>query len=208
MHTPTSSRRRFLANTGGLASAGFLAAHWPAIAAAAEHADHSPGAGTVAPTTFQTLTVTEAADIEALTACIVPTDDKPGAREAKVVYFIDRALGTFYAAQLPAYRTGLVAFQRQFELGHGGRTFASAGAAEQGAFITTIETSPFFQSTRQLTAVGLVASPRYGGNFNKLGWQILGFDDQHVFTPPFGYYDKDYAGFVPYPGTDAAKAGA
>ncbi len=208
MHTPLSSRRRFLANTGSLASAGFIAANWPSIAAAAEHAEHSQAAAPGAPTSFQVLTAAEAADIEALTACIVPTDDKPGAREAKVVYFIDRALGTFYAKQLPAYRAGLVAFQRQFELGHGGRKFAAAGMAEQGAFITTIETSAFFMTTRQMTAVGLVASPRYGGNFNKLGWQILGFDDQHVFTPPFGYYDKDYAGFVPYPGTDAAKAGA
>lgn len=208
MHTPLSSRRRFLANTGSLASAGFIAANWPAIAAAAEQADHSHGAEPAAPTSFQVLTASEAADIEALTACIVPTDDRPGAREARVVHFIDRALATFYAAQLPAYRTGLIAFQRQFELGHGGRTFAAAGMAERGAFITTIETSPFFQTTRQLTAVGLVASPRYGGNFNKLGWQILGFDDQHVFTPPFGYYDRDYAGFVPYPGTDAARAGA
>jgi hypothetical protein len=167
VHTPTSSRRRFLANTGSLASAGFIAANWPAIAAAAEHADHSTGAEAEAPTTFQVLTAAEAADVEALTACIVPTDDKPGARK-----------------------------------------FATTGMAEQGAFITTIETSPFFQTTRQLTAVGLVASPRYGGNFNKVGWQILGFNDQHVFTPPFGYYDRDYAGFVPYPGTDAAKAGA
>ena len=208
MHTPLSSRRRFLANTGSLASAGFIAANWPAIAAAAEHADHSLAAAPEAPTSFQVLTAAEAADIEALTACIVPTDDKPGAREARVVYFIDRALGTFYAPQLPAYRAGLVAFQRQFELGHGGRKFAALGLAEQGAFISTIETSAFFMTTRQLTAVGLVASPRYGGNFNKVGWQILGFDDQHVFTPPFGYYDKDYAGFVPYPGTDAAKAGA
>ncbi len=50
------------------------------------------------------------------------------------------------------------------ELGHGGRSFAKSGMAEQGAFLTTIETSPFFQTTRQLTAVGLVASPRYGEN--------------------------------------------
>jgi hypothetical protein len=23
----------------------------------------------------------------------------------------------------------------------------------------------------------------------------MGFEDQHVFNPPFGYYDRDYAGF-------------
>ena len=26
----------------------------------------------------------------------------------------------------------------------------------------------------------------------------MGFEDQHVFEPPFGYYDRDYQGFVPY----------
>jgi hypothetical protein len=27
---------------------------------------------------------------------------------------------------------------------------------------------------------------------------MIGFDDTHVYAPPFGYYDRDYAGFVPY----------
>jgi hypothetical protein len=31
-----------------------------------------------------------------------------------------------------------------------------------------------------------------------LGWKLMGFEDQHIFTPPFGDYDRDYAGFVPY----------
>ena len=26
---------------------------------------------------------------------------------------------------------------------------------------------------------------------------MMGFADQHAFTPPFGYYDREYAGFVP-----------
>jgi hypothetical protein len=27
---------------------------------------------------------------------------------------------------------------------------------------------------------------------------MMGFVDQHAFTPPFGYYDAEYKGFVPY----------
>jgi hypothetical protein len=27
---------------------------------------------------------------------------------------------------------------------------------------------------------------------------VIGFKDEHVFTPPFGYYDREYEGFVPY----------
>jgi hypothetical protein len=26
----------------------------------------------------------------------------------------------------------------------------------------------------------------------------MGFVDQHAFTPPFGHYDRQYTGFVPY----------
>ena len=28
---------------------------------------------------------------------------------------------------------------------------------------------------------------------------MMGFADQHAFAPPFGYYDAEYHGFVPYP---------
>jgi hypothetical protein len=45
----------------------------------------------------------------------------------------------------------------------------------------------------------MFCSPRYRGNYRETGWKLIGFEDQHVFTPPFGYYDRDYAGFVPYP---------
>jgi gluconate 2-dehydrogenase gamma chain len=34
--------------------------------------------------------------------------------------------------------------------------------------------------------------PRYGGNKNKLGYELIGFDDQHAWAPPFGFYDADY----------------
>ena len=29
-----------------------------------------------------------------------------------------------------------------------------------------------------------------------VGWKLIGFEDRHVFQPPFGYYDRDYPGFV------------
>ena len=27
-------------------------------------------------------------------------------------------------------------------------------------------------------------------------WLLLGFEDRHVFEPPFGDYDRDYPGFT------------
>ena len=54
---------------------------------------------------------------------------------------------------------------------------------------------------RRLTVLGLIALPKYGGNFDNRGWKLLGVEDNHVWEPPFGFYDIDYPGFVPYPGT-------
>jgi len=45
--------------------------------------------------------------VEALTTQIIPSGGAPGAREAGVVYFIDRALATFDADKKESYRRGL-----------------------------------------------------------------------------------------------------
>ena len=50
-----------------------------------------------------------------------------------------------------------------------------------------------------LTILGMFSSPKYGGNFEGSGWKMMGFEDRHAFTPPFGFYDARYTGFVPYP---------
>jgi len=42
----------------------------------------------------------------------------------------------------------------------------------------------------------MFALPSYGGNRDGIGWTLLGFDDTHAYAPPFGYYDRDYAGFI------------
>jgi hypothetical protein len=57
---------------------------------------------------------------------------------------------------------------------------------------------------RFLTILGLLALPRYGGNRDEIGWKLIGFNDAHAFNPPFGYYDRDYPGFVPYDANSAS----
>jgi hypothetical protein len=34
--------------------------------------------------------------------------------------------------------------------------------------------------------------PEYGGNKDELGWQLIGFEDRHVWTQPYGFYDADH----------------
>jgi gluconate 2-dehydrogenase gamma chain len=192
-----NSRRSFLLSGGGLLSSVWLAAHWPAIAAAAHHAEQVATAAE--PKGWQFFNAGEAADVEAIAAQIVPSGATPGAREAHAVHFMDRALATFFAAWSVDFRAGLAEFQSKFHASNPiAARFAAAASEEQIAFLKTVDRTPFFDGVRTLTVLGMFSSPKYGGNYGGAGWAMMGFKDQHAFTPPFGYYDREYAGFVPY----------
>jgi len=205
MEQPIPSRRQFLGAVGNLASAGWIALNWPQIAIAAEQANHAAHAGhdaAAAPTSFTTLSPAEADEVDAIANQIVPGGAKPGARDARVVYFIDNALGSFFAAQLPSFRQGLTEFASGFAARFGaGAPFSAAPDAQQVAWLHEVDETPFFAAVRRLTVLGLLALPKYGGNHDNLGWALIGVEDNHFWEPPFGYYDRDYPGFEPYPGT-------
>ena len=204
---PVPSRRQFLTAIGNLASAGWIAMNWPSIALAAEHSHQGMAMDMDAPpTTIATLSAAEAAEVDAVANLIVPGGATPGARDARVIYFIDNALGSFFAGQLPAFRQGLAGFQTAYAARGTGKPFSAASEAEQTAFLQEVDKTPFFLAVRRLTVLGLIALPKYGGNHDDLGWKLLGVEDNHFWEPPFGYYDKDYAGFVPYPGTHPHSA--
>lgn len=202
MTQPIPSRRQFMTAVGNLASAGWIAMNWPQIALAADHSGHAGHAEGGSPRTLKTLSAAEAAEVDAIANQIVPGGATPGARDAKVIHFIDNALGSFFAAQLPAFRRGLAEFQSAYAARLGtGKPFSAASNAVQDAFLHEVDETPFFLAVRRLTILGLIALPKYGGNHDYLGWKLIGVEDSHVWEPPFGYYDKDYAGFEPYPGT-------
>jgi Gluconate 2-dehydrogenase subunit 3 len=190
------SRRSFLLGSGAALSAVWVASQWPSIAAAAHHAENMPA--DVSPAHFEFLTTADAADVAAICAQIVPSGATPGAREAHAVYFIDKSLSTYFASMAPDYRLGLAEFQARFRAVGLGEAFAAAGTEIQETFLKTVDRTPFFEATRFLTVLGLFSSPKYGGNYRGSGWKLLGFVDQHAFAPPFGYYDAQYQGFVPY----------
>lgn len=205
MDQPTSSRRDFLTAVGNLASAAWITLNWSEIAFAAEQAEHAGHAGhgaAAAPATIKTLNKADAADVDAIANLIVPGGAAPGARDAHVIYFIDNALGGFFKEQQLAFRQGLGEFRRGFAARHGAdKVFAEAPEAQQIAWLHEVDETPFFAAVRRLTVLGLIALPKYGGNHDYLGWKLIGVEDSHIWTPPFGHYDRDYAGFVPYPGT-------
>jgi gluconate 2-dehydrogenase gamma chain len=192
-----NSRRSFLLAGGAAFSGVWIAAQWPAIAAAAQHAENMPAAAS--PAHLEILTAADAADLDALCAQIVPSGPTPGAHEAHTVYFIDKSLSTYFASMAPDFRLGLAEFQARFRAVDLGQAFAAAGAKIQESFLKTVDRTPFFETTRFLTVLGLFSSPKYGGNYQGSGWKLMGFVDQHAFAPPFGYYDAQYEGFAPYP---------
>jgi gluconate 2-dehydrogenase gamma chain len=163
------------------------------IAAAQQHAHEA--IQSVAPPRFEVLDAAMAGEVEALTAQIIPSGDGPGAREAGVVYFIDRALATFEADKREAYQTGMRALQltRQ-KLFPASASVATLTAAQQIQLLRSVEKSAFFELLRTHTVWGFVGSPSYGGNRGKSGWAHIGFDDRMMFAPPFGYYDAAAGG--------------
>ena len=202
MESNTGSRREFLQGAGGTLGIAWLATHWPGIAAAAEHAHEAMAADTADRSRFLVLSAAQARDVDAIVAQIVPSGATPGAREAGVVYFIDHVHAGVWKSGSAGFLERLEAFRASCARHYGGtQSFADLAADDQLAFLTHKEHTPFFGELRFLTIIGLLALPSYGGNAGKSGWQLVGFVDRHVWEAPYGEYDKDYAGFEPYPGT-------
>jgi gluconate 2-dehydrogenase gamma chain len=92
------------------------------------------------------LSVTDAADIEALTSQIIPTDDTPGAREAGVTFFIDNVLGSILSHWRPSFESGLREFQQACRAHNpDAASFAALAPARQVEFLRTVDTTRFFE---------------------------------------------------------------
>ena len=195
METDDLSRRSLLQAIAAAFGAAVLPLRWPEMAQAAPEALAATQSAGEAKISF--LSAAEASDIDAVTAQIIPTDDEPGAREAGVVYFIDRALATFLSQLASDYRAQLAEFQAAFREQHPSTaSFALLTSEQQINYLRTVDRTPFFDTTRLLTLLGMFSRPAYGGNRNGVGWKLIGFEDRHFFRPPFGYYDRGYPGFV------------
>jgi hypothetical protein len=188
MSTQGKSRRAFLAESLSGVGAAWVAANYTGILATHEYVLEAAQSGQ--PVKFAFLTPEQGAEVEAMTAQIIPTDSTPGAREARVVQFIDRALVTFEKGRQPAYTQGLKELQAKTkELFPGASMFSTLASDQQIQVLKAIEDTTFFNLVRTHTITGFFASPTHGGNYNKIGWKLVSYDDSLNFKPPFGYYD-------------------
>lgn len=193
MSTRGKSRRAFLvdsvAGVTGLSTI-WLTSNYTGILEAEEFAQQAASSKWVTTPRLAFFTDAQAADIEAMAAQIIPTDDTPGAHEARVIFFIDRALVTFARDSRAVYIQGIQDLQAKTkELFPAATKFSALTPAQQIQVMTAIEKSPFFNAVRNHTVIGFFASPIHGGNHNKVGWKLIAFDDSLDFKPPFGYYD-------------------
>ncbi|MEM9387803.1 MAG: gluconate 2-dehydrogenase subunit 3 family protein [Pseudomonadota bacterium] len=182
------SRRRFLHTGTGAVSASWLAAQWPLALKAAEQA----AAARDSQRPFQHLGTAEAKDFEAIAARIVPTTDTPGAREIGVIYYIDTAIGGWMEGVEQMLRPALADLNATVTERYGAQHFHLLDGEAQDALLGEIEAGPLFQTLRFMTLCGCFALPSYGGNRNRLGWALIGFDHRHVWFPPFGHYDAGH----------------
>jgi gluconate 2-dehydrogenase gamma chain len=183
-----TDRRAFLAVTGSTFASFWLAEPGmirEALGYARQAAAASP------PTPWDYLTAEQAADVEAVSAQIIPSEEGPGAREAGVVYFVDRALATWAAHDREPFSTGLDELNREVGIRYPGtRRFAALPPARQSELLRAVEKTEFFTMIREMTIAAFLANPEWGGNRDHAGWRLIGFEDRGAWQPPFGDYDR------------------
>lgn len=190
MNDRIPSRRRFLVQGGTLASAAWFSLNAPALLAAGKAAADRMSADEG----WTHITEAEARCLAAVVDQIIPPDDLPGAAEIGVVYFIDRVLGDFAAPMADPLKAGLHDLDQRAAQENGeAREFSALSLDAQARVLTTMEDTPFFDAAIALTHCGMFSMPAWGGNRDMAGWALLGFQSQHGWQPPFGFYDAEAA---------------
>jgi gluconate 2-dehydrogenase gamma chain len=135
----------------------------------------------------------EADALDALVGRIVPGDAAdPGAREAGVTIYVDRALAGPYAEWRLAYRDG--------------QPLAQLAEADQDAIVAALQEdrvpgfaagdgARFFDMVWAHTIEGMFSDPAYGGNRGAVGWRLIGFPGaQYGYSAEEMRYGADLTG--------------
>lgn len=134
---------------------------------------------------LETFTSAEAEAVEAIVDRLIPSDaNGPGAAEARVARYIDRALGGELASLRATYSAGLAAVDA-YAQGRFGGALADLPAAQQDAVLTAMEQNvatgfpggsrAFFDLVREHCLQGMFGDPVHGGNEDFVGWDLVGF---------------------------------
>lgn len=150
------------------------------------------------------LTEAEMITLEAILEQLIPSDSNgPGSREAKVSEFIVRLLSDDDASpRLRSYRQGLRAIDDLARAAHG-LTFAGLPGDHRDELLRDLEadraqgfspsSAAFFELVRTDAVEGMFCDPRWGGNADRVGWNLIGYagprpvwteEDQRIESRP------------------------
>lgn len=130
----------------------------------------------------RTFTNDEWATLSAAVDRLLPRDEDPGALDANVPEYIDRALQTQALGQMRNnFVPGLAAIDRRARRMFN-TSFAQATPAQQDELLTLFKNSPertgeakWYEMLVVLTMEGFLGDPSYGGNTGEVGWKLVGF---------------------------------
>jgi gluconate 2-dehydrogenase gamma chain len=117
------------------------------------------------------------ATLDAALARLIPSDDgEPGARDAQVIRYVERALDGVHSGHLPAYRRGLTDLD-ELAMARYGAAFAGLADGRQDAVLREAERAlpGFFELMWSHAMEGLFGDSRWGGNAELAGWRLLGY---------------------------------
>lgn len=188
-HMRVISRRELLRGAGaaGAAAIGAPAAALVSAPAVAEASAQGPNTAAAQPRreALEHLTATEADILDAVLDRLIPSDEHgPGAREARVIHYVDRALGGALASSRQVYAAGLASLD-QYAQASRGKAFLALSNTDRDAVLTDVEAGtatgfaggarPFFAMVLAHARQGMFGDPYYGGNANFVGWDLLGY---------------------------------
>jgi gluconate 2-dehydrogenase gamma chain len=131
------------------------------------------------------LSPSQATTIGAFVERLIPTDESgPGAREANVLRYIDRALAGGLAMFRPSYVAATQALDAYAQSKYGG-DFARLSTTQQDAILTDMDLNratgfnpnakAVFEMIRTHAVQGMFGDPAHGGNTNFVGWRLVRF---------------------------------
>jgi gluconate 2-dehydrogenase gamma chain len=145
------------------------------------------------PLTSSHVTFTDAEYDAVAAACerMLPRDEDPGAADLGVPGYVDRALSDQRMSHVKDdFIRGLEALMRRAQSEHQ-KPFQKLTPEEQDALIAVFKNSPrnsgeghWYELLVVLTMEGAFSDPSYGGNKDRKGWALIGFE---TMEPPDGY---------------------
>lgn len=182
------SRRSFLQNSSRVVSKSCIVLTTPIILSACKKASE----GNRNSPEFKIFSVSEGAEYAAIASRIIPSDESPGANEAGVVFFMDNVLSDGRELEHDILKEGLKSLQAMCVERFGASLFYSLNANQQDQLLEEIEGAEFFETVRYLTIAGMLSLPEYQGNRDNIGFKMLGYENRHAWTSPYGFYDTGY----------------